>query len=465
MPHPETPAPSPPPAPAAPSPAPDSDEPDAAGSDGADSDGAAPRADNFLPFPSITKLEKVAQDFRRTAARAAHRAALAGDAAAATPAESLPADLKIKYLGTVKLHGSHSDIVLRPAPPGDADADGGDVLVLQSRNKVVTPGGKTDHAQMAGKLTPHAAALRRLAQAARERAGAPPGAVVQLAGEWCGPGVQKGVAICRLPHAFYLVGARVGGVWQPRSVVEGLRDHGALVFNIFDYPAFELEVHFGRGDEGVKEALDRAMELTMQVGARALRMLGRSGEGGQASEVDSAWLRPQVDAVCPVAQARGVTGPGEGIVWVPDLDCPANPAWLCSAPGLWFKTKGESHLAAAASAGPSAGPTAAAPPKNPLAGVAPEVAAGLAKLATRGRCLQAVEFQREMGGEGAAVCAAKAGSWVAQDVVKEEGLALEALGLKMPKDKGVVFKVVVPLAKETVEALLKEEAAAATPQP
>lgn len=141
--------------------------------------------------------------------------------------------------------------------------------------------------------------------------------ILTLHGEWAGEGIQKSVAISQLPKAFYLFGAKLSsfkpvllengqeankGIWID---FKGVSDSEKGIYNVLDYQTFEVEVDFNNPQIAAEE-IER---LTLQV-----------------------------ENECPVSKVLGVSGIGEGIVWVSDS-------------GLKFKSKGEKHVKAAHSTG------------------------------------------------------------------------------------------------------------------
>lgn len=133
--------------------------------------------------------------------------------------------------------------------------------------------------------------------------------IITIHGEWAGKGVQSRVAISEIEKRFYIFAISVtdskksiddeGNDVTKRLWIspDGYRNQDAKIYNTFDYERFMIEIDF----ENPKEAADKINELTLRV-----------------------------EEECPVAKALGVSGIGEGIVWVSDS-------------GLSFKSKGEKH--------------------------------------------------------------------------------------------------------------------------
>ena len=129
---------------------------------------------------------------------------------------------------------------------------------------------------------------------------------ISIYGEWCGGSIQKGVAICNLPKSFFVFGGKVtphdesGAYWVDYTY---LRDCDNLVYNIDDFPTYEMEIDFNE-PQLVQNTLH---DLTMEV-----------------------------EKECPVAKHFGHSGIGEGIVWTGEFN----------GKSLRFKTKGDKHAGA-----------------------------------------------------------------------------------------------------------------------
>lgn len=211
---------------------------------------------------------------------------------------------KVKFKGTVKLHGCNSAICVQD-----------DTLWLQSRENVITPikdnygfasffSGKEKQTILSNLVTK----IRLNYSISKER-------IICLFGEWVGPNVQKNVAISMIPSKlFFLFAIRVvdperviidnnqegtykEDIWLP---IDGIRDHSINLFNIEDYQTFELEVDLNDHKEPVAKMRDLVNEVERQ---------------------------------CPVAKIFGVDGIGEGIVWTT----------MWKGIRIAFKTKGKEH--------------------------------------------------------------------------------------------------------------------------
>jgi len=128
-------------------------------------------------------------------------------------------------------------------------------------------------------------------------------------GEWCGHvrqkgvdiSIQKGVGISEVDQMFVIFRVKVGDTWVPIDDMRHIRLPEFHIFNIFEFPTFELEIDFN------------APELVQN----------------KLIEITNA-----VEAECPVAKAFGVSGVGEGVVWTPLMN---------SSLSRTFKVKGAKH--------------------------------------------------------------------------------------------------------------------------
>lgn len=181
----------------------------------------------------------------------------------------------IAFEGTVKLHGTNAGIVKY-----------NNKIEFQSRERVLTL--TQDNAGFMLSLS--SKNLDKLFE------GIEFNNYVAIYGEWCGQGIQSGVALSQLPKMFVIFGLKVDDVWIPyfKSIPE------ENIFNIQDFPKFQIEVDFNN-PELVQNKL---IELT-----------------------------ENVEKECPVGKHFGVSGIGEGIVWTASYKDKV----------YRFKTKGEKH--------------------------------------------------------------------------------------------------------------------------
>lgn len=190
----------------------------------------------------------------------------------------------IKFNGTVKLHGTNSAIGFR--------IDTGEVF-YQSRERIITP--EDDNYGFSGWAS-GSTEVSELLELVRKEFKAE--RVIHIFGEWAGKGIQKDVAIAEFQKSFYIFGIMVDDqfVELPRFFDTNFNS----IFFINQFPMFEIEIDFN--NPGLVQ--NRLIELTLEV-----------------------------EDECPVSKSRGISGLGEGIVWVSDWE----------GNRLAFKSKGQKH--------------------------------------------------------------------------------------------------------------------------
>jgi len=209
----------------------------------------------------------------------------------------------IKLTGTVKLHGTHADIVI----------ESDNTVRIQSRNRLSLDI-EHDNYNVAASLLPLQKVILELKDRAVDKwrqLNSPEeleeDEPVILAGEWIGPGVQKKVAIANLPQrCFVILAVSVNGEWQDGEEYAKIHNEAAGIYNI-SRGGFYREVL----DFKDPETLDRCKE----------KLMGHTME---------------VEKQCPFAKSFGISGIGEGIVWKAQYP-------LSQDPRFWLKTKGPEH--------------------------------------------------------------------------------------------------------------------------
>jgi hypothetical protein len=288
----------------------------------------------------------------------------------------------LEFIGRVKLHGTNAGIVFTPREDRK-----GLVVTAQSRNNVITP--ENDNAGFARYVKDHEDELIRAVQVFALGMSLPTKNLqsITLFGEWAGKGIQKGVAISELDRKFYIFSIKINDEW----VVN------ALAFNTWD--------NFAQFCVGSFCTIDHYVSPYYTI------IDFSRPEIAQATLVN---LTESVEECCPVANAQGVQGIGEGIVWI-NVDDPKRP--------LRFKVKGEKHSVSKV---------------KTLADVDVAKIDSAIKFAeyavTKSRVEQAV--QELTGGEPFDIkIMGDVIRWVASDINKEENDVLEKNGLTM-KDVG-----------------------------
>ena len=223
----------------------------------------------------------------------------------------------LKFIGTVKLHGTNSAIVYEK----------GNGHWCQSRNNIITPlkdnAGFAQYTDpiadqfFAEYVLPHSPGIRDQYEQGRK---------IVIFGEWCGGNIQKGVAISGLPKMFVIFKVRVRvqtpvapttedtasantdedvdskySFWLEPNDWSHLKWPEKLIYNIYDFPTYEIDIDF----QAPKLVQNKLVEIT-----------------------------EQVERQCPVGTHFNQNGIGEGVVWT---------EWAKTRGGLAFKVKGEQH--------------------------------------------------------------------------------------------------------------------------
>ncbi|KAF2710258.1 hypothetical protein K504DRAFT_255312 [Pleomassaria siparia CBS 279.74] len=313
-----------------------------------------------------------------------------------------PFDLpeNIPIVGTVKLHGTHADILVYSDK----------TIVFQSRNKsnLLTT---SDNQGFATSMTSKSSTILSLRSQYldRWRLHNPNSELdktqpVVIAGEWIGSKIQKDVALCQLSKRFVIISVKINGSWVLDSEYAGIEAPEDDIYNISRGGLYS-SLLYPLDPEGTSENIEPMAE----------------------SVADN----------CPFAESFGVTGAGEGIVWklIP----------YHSDPDLWFKTKGGRFK-----------PNFTPAPKKPAQGILEKrkAAAKLAKAWCYGyRLRQGWEYlaekhiERSLKGIGAFI------KWMQNDILLEEEGYIDEHGV----DKQMLKTEIVKIAKSWFLEQLKEK--------
>lgn len=203
----------------------------------------------------------------------------------------------INFTGTVKLHGSNGGVRIM----------NGDVRP-QSRENMLSM--QTDNFGFYAFCHPLFDTFRELANKIGHND-------ITIYGEWCGTGIQKNVALAQLPKHFVIVNAWVskggdeGQYIGINAITDKLTEDDIKSLNsmgiwfINQIPTYDITIDF----HDPQKAADEITELTLAV-----------------------------EQECPWGKFRGVSGIGEGIVWVA-THTPYDTR-------VWFKSKGVLHKGA-----------------------------------------------------------------------------------------------------------------------
>lgn len=261
----------------------------------------------LVKFPSIEQFRTVVKTVRD---RAKH--------------SSVPLPT-LTFNGSVKLHGTNSGVMKDPRT--------GEIW-CQSREQIITP--ENDNAGFArfiSELPGRGIDIYfNIAAGAFGMNNIQPGDLIGIYGEWCGQGIQKGVAISQVPKRFVIFGIKV---YTPGEVTADGQDGGTnrwfspemltIVHN-----RYLLEIGAGiLGDESSTSifSIQKFKTWTIDIDFVHPELIQN-----QLIELTDA-----VEKRCPVGDAFGVEGIGEGIVWRCISDVEFNTH------GLIFKVKGQAH--------------------------------------------------------------------------------------------------------------------------
>lgn len=284
--------------------------------------------------------------------------------------EYLP--VKVKFRGTTKLHGTNCSVVCTPKE-----------LLPQSRNRRITPGGG-DNMGFAGFITQdeQVETLRAIESQIRHNNKIPADDPLTIYGEWCGPGIQNGVAIQKLPERHWVVFAAKVGAEDGKYVdVAGATRElpNACIDSVHRASVYGIDVDFSD-----QESIEAAAQFTET-------------------------LTASIEACCPFAKLYDIEGMGEGIVWVP-----MEGHWGNS--DLFFKTKGDKHKQVQKA-------------KRNKAVTDPEVIKSIDAFVdyavTENRLQQGIEAIKEMGLPVDMKSTGEYLKWVGQDVKRECRLELQ----------------------------------------
>lgn len=293
----------------------------------------------------------------------------------------------VKYRAKVKLHGTNAAV--------QVDQNG--KVRAQSRTSLLAATGP-DNAGFAKWVEENADEFRKRFT--------PKEGVKIVFGEWCGPGVQKGVAVAQIP-------SRIFAVFAMRHIVGD--------FTTFTYEPHELEGVLGIPGAYVIDWFNDGEEFVVDwsLDADALQpVLDRINQCVEAVEACDPWIEKNF----------AIHGTGEGLVFYPE----SHSGYKCFS-DLCFKAKGEKHKSVAKTKPAQADPT-----------VVENVKAFVEMVVTEARLEQGA---RLVGGGELVFDMKKMGEfikWLVNDVKKETPAELEASGL----DEKLVNKACSERARE-----------------
>ncbi len=243
-------------------------------------------------------------------------------------------DNNLNLRGTVKLHGSHADIVYEKR-------DGKDHIQYQSRNRILTKGKDQDNcgfAKFMDDITFQVLYTQLIkptldiynqsnvktagagetkyevdeeddddedgdnSKAAKNTDETKENTIkVMLSGEFCGGNIQKGVALTQLPKMFVIFAVKINEHYEDLYAYRSIQLPDQRIYSIFRVEPFRIP--FSLTDSTIPDKL--------QI------------------------ITDKVERECPFAKSFNVVGTGEGVVWC--LEPYAHRT------RFWFKVKGEEH--------------------------------------------------------------------------------------------------------------------------
>ena len=280
----------------------------------------------------------------------------------------------VKFIGTTKLHGTNCGIT------HDAKFN---TLTFQSRSREITV--EDDNAGFAKFATDNFDTIIEIFKKLRHEYSIEKNIFVTIYGEWIGKKIQKGVAINNLPNRQWVMffarchNESVDEYFRVLPTYNSYEKNN--IFSIFDGPIWNLEIDF-LDEKSLKNAVVKFETLTKKV-----------------------------EKECPWAKKFGISGVGEGIVWIP-----TEYQWGNS--NLFFKTKGEKHKMIS----------------SKKESINPEILSSTKEFVTfsltENRMNQGLEYLKESGSEIDIKNIGKYLKWIAEDIKRECNLDLEGSNLE-----------------------------------
>lgn len=284
---------------------------------------------------------------------------------------------KVEYRAKVKLHGTNCAV---------QRTDAG--VIAQSRTTILSPG--ADYKGFAAWVQAQQAYFAALR----------PGTI--LFGEWCGPGVEKGMAVSQLKaKVFAVFAAVIDGrvIYEPGELREIAPAAGAPPeLFVLPWEGAETLVDFG--------ARAQLEEVAATLEQRVVEV-----------EREDPWVK----------RSFGISGVGEGLVFYPVRVDGASPRLERQGLAeLMFKAKGEKHRTVGAKVAVSVDPAVAASSEELVS-----------MMLTEARLQQGLAAVGERSPKKTGAFLA----WIVADVQKESVAELEAAGLSWSQvEKGVQAK-------------------------
>lgn len=202
----------------------------------------------------------------------------------------------LTFNGTVKIHGTNAGIVFDPHGR----------VYFQSRERILTP--ESDNYGFASNMLMRSHSAVEFLQ--RHFKETDSDSTVCLYGEWCGPGIQSGVGVSKIPNKIFVIfGIRLirnesdSWIFREFSANELSMLNSNDVYLITQFPTYSVTVDMN-DSISIAEFQNDVVKLT-----------------------------DEVEKECPIAKYFGISGIGEGIVFSSTYE----------GNRYIFKSKGEKH--------------------------------------------------------------------------------------------------------------------------
>lgn len=305
---------------------------------------------------------------------------------------------KLTLVGTVKLHGTHADIVYRKRRIENDLFD----VYYQSRNRVLSK--EEDNCGFVAfmeKVSPtDLMGLFTSIESIYKNTSSENITTLMISGEFCGGRIQKRVAISQLEKMFVIFSLKINDRWMDMESFGRISLEPKRIYNIQ-----RSWVYIEEYTPGCEKIVQRLTDIT-----------------------------DRVEKECPFGKSFNVSGLGEGIVWV----CKEK----CSQSRFWFKVKGEEHAI-------SRGKTVKEQTPEEKERMQ-EISYFVDGVVTRARLEQGLDYLREMNLALDMKNMSTFLKWVVEDVIKEESDDMQELGLDVGKVKKAIVRVASNFYKERV---------------
>jgi hypothetical protein len=216
----------------------------------------------------------------------------------------------LKFLGTVKLHGTNSSVY--------SDLSNPESFVVQSKNNIITP--ELDNFGFASYITPIKDLFTTTFSNIKNISPEYKDKTAVIYGEWCGENIQPSIALSNLPKMFVIFSIKVVNknstsvddeIWLSKSQIEDVLSTNKEqlihnnIYSSFDFPHWIIDIDFNYPQLSQNKLVDITMD---------------------------------VEKECPVGKQLGSSGVGEGVVW----QCISEHPFLTNK-NFIFKVKGKEH--------------------------------------------------------------------------------------------------------------------------